>query len=191
MIEYAAFPRRVIRWIVMDQGLIVASRARRQRGFTLIEMMITVAVIAVLALIVVPQFFKESRKTKSASEIAPMFAEISIREEQYKVDNTGYLATVECPVAPSAQGNPATDCTGEADWVALKIAPSETKLYCTYKVTVGSGTGTNVTDFSWTSPSGSWYYIEANCDMDGDSAKDSRYFTSSSDTEIKKIDEGY
>jgi len=175
----------------MDQGLIVAARARGQRGFTLIEMMITVAVIAILALIVVPQFFKESRKTKSATEVAPMFAELSIREEQYKVDNTSYLATVACPATPSAQGNPSSGCTSQADWISLKVAPPETKLYCSYEVTVGAGSGTTVADFSWSSPGGSWYYIEATCDMDGDSAKNSRYFTSSSETEIKKLDEGF
>lgn len=175
----------------MDQGLIVAARARGQRGFTLIEMMITVAVIAVLALIVVPQFFKESRKTKSASEIAPMFAELSIREEQYKVDNTGYLSTATCPATPSAHGNAASSCTGAADWVALKVAPSETNLFCSYTVTAGTGIGTNVAAFGWTSPAGSWYYIEATCDMDDDNTKDSQYFTASSDTEIKKLNEGF
>jgi prepilin-type N-terminal cleavage/methylation domain-containing protein len=175
----------------MDQGLIERERVRSQLGFTLIEMMITVAVIAVLALIVVPQFFKESRKTKSASEIAPMFAELSIREEQYKVDNTGYLSTITCPATPSAQGNPTTTCEAQADWIALKVAPSETKLFCSYTVTAGAGAGTTVAAFGWTSPAGSWYYIEATCDMDGNTATDSMYFTSSSNTEIKKLNEGF
>lgn len=190
-IEDAALAVRVIPWFVMDQGLIVAARARGQRGFTLIEMMITVAVIAILALIVVPTFFKESRKTKSASEIAPMFAEFSIREEQYKVDNVGYLTTLTCPATPSPQGNAASGCTSQVDWTSLKIAPSQTKLFCTYTVTAGVGTGTSVAAFGWSSPPGSWYYIEAACDMDGDSAKDSSYFTSSSDTAIQKLNEGF
>jgi prepilin-type N-terminal cleavage/methylation domain-containing protein len=175
----------------MDQGLIERVRVRGQDGFTLIEMMITVAVIAILALIVVPQFFKEGRKTKSASEIAPMFAELSIREEQYKVDNTGYLTTITCPATPSSQGNLASGCTSQADWVSLKVAPSETKLFCSYTVTAGAGSGTNVAAFSWNSPTGSWYYIVATCDMDGDSTKDSTYFTSSSDTAIQKLNEGF
>lgn len=175
----------------MDQGPIVAARSRGQSGFTLIEMMITVAVIAILALIVVPQFFKESRKTKSSTEVSPMFAELSIREEQYKVDNGSYLSTALCPSAPSSTGNLTSTCTGQADWIALKVNPSENKIYCAYQVTAGAGTGTNVTAFGWTSPTGGWYYIEAACDMDGDSTLDSSYFTASSDTEIKKLNEGY
>lgn len=194
MIEYAAFPVRVIRWIVMDQGLIVAARARRQRGFTLIEMMITVAVIAVLALIVVPQFFRESRKTKSATEVAPMFAELSVKEEQYKVDRGAYLDAATCPATPSAQGNPASACVTSgspgSEWYQLRVNPPENTLRCTYEVVTGTTSG--VVDpggFTFTAPTANWYYILATCDMDGQPG-DSTYFTSSIDSTIQKQNEG-
>ncbi len=174
----------------MDQGLIGRVRVRGQLGFTLIEMMITVAVIAILALVVVPQFFKESRKTKSASEIHPMFAEISIREEQYKVDNGAYLTAPTCPASPSSTGVAASTCA--ADWATLRINPPESTVRCSYEITVGTTAGTNNPGgFNFTSPAFDWYYILATCDMDGNSARDSTYFTSSMDSQIQKLDEGY
>ena len=43
--------------------------AERQRGFTLVELMIVVALIAVLAAIVVPMFFGEVRRVRGDSEV--------------------------------------------------------------------------------------------------------------------------
>jgi len=179
----------------MNQGLIERVGVRDQRGFTLIEMMIVVAVIAILALVVVPSFFKESRKTKSASEISPMFAELMIREEQYKVDNGVYLDVAACPSPASAQGNPASACitagTPGSEWYQLHVNPPEATLYCSYVVVQGNTAGTSVSPYVFTSPAMNWFYILATCDMDGDSATDSTYFASSIDSKIQKVNEGY
>jgi prepilin-type N-terminal cleavage/methylation domain-containing protein len=50
-----------------------------QRGFTIIELMIVVAIIAVLAIVVIPSFIKESKRTKSQSEVQPMISTRSNR----------------------------------------------------------------------------------------------------------------
>ena len=176
----------------MDQGPIAVTPARDQRGFTLIELMIAVAVIAILAIIVVPTFFKQSRKTKSSTEVAPMFSEFSTKEEQAKINNGVYLAAGACPATPSNQGNPASACVSTTEWTALRINPPVQTLYCSYEVVIGTGTGAAVpTGFTWASPAADWYYILATCDMDGDTAKDSQYFQSSSDTKRQVLNEGY
>jgi prepilin-type N-terminal cleavage/methylation domain-containing protein len=182
----------VIPWTVMDQGPIAVTPARDQRGFTLIEMMIAVAVIAILAIIVVPTFFRESRKVKSATEIQPMFAEMSTKEEQAKVNGGLYLtADTACPGTASSTGNPSAPCTSSAQWVALRINPPVQTLYCSYVIEIGSGAGTSdPSGFQWDSPAADWYYIIATCDMDGDSTGYSTYFMSSSDPKIQKQNEG-
>ena len=168
-----------------------AAKLRAQRGFTLIEIMIVVAVIAILAIVVVPTFFRETRKTKGATEVTPMFAEISVKQEQYKADTGLYLDTAECPSTTSPAGVAASTCTAAADWVALRINPPEAVIRCKYDVEVGTGAG--VVDpggFTFTAPAANWFYILATCDMDGSGPPDATYFTSSVDTAIQKLNEG-
>lgn len=194
MIEYAAFPARVIRWTVMDQGFIVAARSRDQRGFTLIEMMIAVAVIAILALIVVPQFFRESNKTKGTTEVSSMFAELSVKEEQYKVDKGVYLAAAACPSTPTQAGSPASACVTSgspgSEWFQLRVNPPENNLRCSYEVVTGTTSGVvDPSGFTFTAPDANWYYILATCELDGKSGN-STYFMSSIDSTIQKQNEG-
>lgn len=169
----------------------LSSERRSQRGFTLVELMIVVAVIAALAVVVIPSFFRETRKTKSTTEVAPMFSELGVREEQYKVETGSYLSTAQCPSTSSPTGVAASTCTAATDWTALRINPPESTLRCMYTVTAGSGTGTNnPSGFTFTSPANSWYYMIAVCDTNPDVTTDATYFASSVDPAIQKQNEG-
>lgn len=181
----------------MDPGLIerVRVRGNDERGFTLIEMMIVVAVIAALAAVVVPTFFRSSQKAKASTEIGAMFAEISVKEEQFKSDSatSAYQALATCPTAVSQAGALVTGCQSNADWTALRMSPSLEKLRCTYTVTAGLATDTASppTGFTFVSPTTtSWYYIVATCDNDNDNALDATYFADSVDATIQKQNEG-
>ncbi|HEY4055312.1 MAG TPA: prepilin-type N-terminal cleavage/methylation domain-containing protein [Kofleriaceae bacterium] len=167
-------------------------RRGAQRGFTLIEMMVTVAIIAILAAVAIPMFSKEKRKADTGTESAAMFGELAIRQDQYKLENGVYLATAACPATTNPKGTDATSCisTGGA-WEKLKVRLPRQKLICTYTTTIGSGTGaTPPTGFTFTSPQGAWFYILATCDADSNSSVDAQYFVSSINSTIQKINDG-
>ncbi|MGE0869911.1 MAG: prepilin-type N-terminal cleavage/methylation domain-containing protein [Kofleriaceae bacterium] len=164
---------------------------RTQQGFTLIEMMITVAIIAVLAVVVVPQFTGESRKSRASTEVNAMFGELAIRQDQYRVENGVYLATAACPATPSATAQDASGCIAAGtDWAKLRVRLPSEKLRCSYVTTVGTTAGTNnPSGFTFTSPASAWYYIIATCNMDG-TGGNSTYFISSTSSAIQKLNEG-
>ena len=57
------------------------------RGFTVIELMIVVVIVAVLAAIVIPAWNYEARLGRTDPEISAMFVQISTALEQFKIDS--------------------------------------------------------------------------------------------------------
>lgn len=96
---------------------------RRIRGFTLIELMITVAVIAILAAVAYPSYdnyMKRSRR--SAAE--QLMQKIATREGQYLLDARSYNATIA--------GSNSLNITSTDDWTC---AATCTNPY--YTISVG------------------------------------------------------
>lgn len=94
------------------------SSIRMVKGFTLIELMIVVAIVALLASIALPSYSNYINRGKIADAIAGL-PEFSIKMEQYFQDNRNYgTANASCPVT---------------------ISPSK---YFTFTCTVGSATPT-------------------------------------------------
>lgn len=165
-----------------------------EQGFTLIELMITVAIIAILAAVAVPLFTKETRKSKASSEVGAVFAELAVREEQYKLENGAYLDAAACPsmsgLGPTSRDATSCIATGQP-WATLRVHLPETDLYCSYTVTQGNATGTNNPNgFTFTSPALPWFYILATCEMDGQTGVHSYYFTSSVDSKVQAQNDG-
>ena len=67
--------------------------AMRAKGFTLIEMMITVAVIGILAAIAYPSYTAYIVKANRAAAQAHLM-DIAQRQQQYFLDNRRYASTV-------------------------------------------------------------------------------------------------
>jgi type IV pilus assembly protein PilE len=77
---------------------------RMQRGFTLIEIMVTVAIIAILAAIALPNYRDYITRGKIVEATAGL-SDARVKMEQYFQDNRSYPAN--CVIAPAAPG--ATD----------------------------------------------------------------------------------
>lgn len=169
-------------------------RRHSQQGFTMIELMVVVAIIAILALIVVPTFVREGRKTKGGTEVTAMFAELRTKEDAYKSENSVYFAAAQCPSSVStSKYDFVSVCktTGSA-WETLRVQPTESKLLCAYKIDIGAA-GVNPVPPTGctlpTNPAEGWFMITATCELDGQTGN-SQYVTSSLDSSICKLNEG-
>jgi prepilin-type N-terminal cleavage/methylation domain-containing protein len=160
-----------------------------RRGFTLIEMMIVVAVIAILAMVVVPTFFRDSNKTKSISEVTPMFTEMAAKLEQYKSETGKYVNTTtlenDTPIVCPSVPNP-------------RIAPAFQTLRCSYEIQVGEAgdtyQGTLPTGLTFTAPSTTgWWTLLATCDADGQgtSSTNGTFLMHSVDQTLQKVNDAY
>jgi prepilin-type N-terminal cleavage/methylation domain-containing protein len=166
-----------------------------ERGFTLIEMMIVVVMIAVLAAIAVPLFTSDANSSKGESEALAMCGAMSIAEEQYKLEHSAYLSTGTSesntwPVSPSSQPQALTPYP--ALWTSLGVHSQLSSARCAYVVIAGpaggGSPGSVATSFGFSVPAATpWYYCLARCDNDHNAAVDAYFFQSSTDPSQKEL----
>lgn len=149
---------------------------RRQLGFTLLELMIVVAILAVVVAIAIPVFTRWKKRAIRA-EVASVLGEISLKQEAFRSEFSAYKS---CQTAEQwwpnlySGGEPIKKpVAANACWtgMGLRIDPN---LYCAYSIyggvagAWGSLPAADQAAFPGsTVPSTTWYVGVAECDFDG------------------------
>ena len=125
---------------------------KSKKGFTLIELMIVVAIIGILAAIAIPNFLRFQLKSKS-SEGKVNIAAIRTAEESYLAEFGSYVAAAATPAAVPGTAKTAWPAAGAGTdaFDTLGWSP-EGQVFFGYEVAA----------------SGSAYTITAAADIDGD-----------------------
>jgi type IV pilus assembly protein PilE len=99
---------------------------RHVKGFTLIELMITIAVIAILAAVALPSYTSYIQRGK-ITEATSTLSELRLRAEKYFADNRSYQPS---PPAGTTVGFNAT-VTGTRYFTYACVAPTASTFTCT------------------------------------------------------------
>jgi prepilin-type N-terminal cleavage/methylation domain-containing protein len=154
--------------------------ARARQGFTLIELMITVAIVGILAAIAIPTYIGYLYRSKT-TEAVGFLAEIKARQEAYRSEYHQYCgtsanATAWYPGASPSGKTQAWDKPGSlpAGWSALGAYPPGGATYFSYVSVAGPvGTDPSGGTFGFSSNLGYdgsdfWFVSRALGDLDGD-----------------------
>lgn len=108
---------------------------RRQRGFTLIELVIVVTVIGVLGLIALPSFLDSIRKGRRADAVSALGA-VQQAQERWRANNAAYTTLL------SDLGLPATSNSGYYA-ISIAAAAASAPLATAYVATADAVAGTS------------------------------------------------
>jgi len=138
-------------------------KLKASRGFTLIELMIVVAIIGILAAIAIPNFIKYQLRSKR-SEGSLNVAGIRTAEISYQGGNDLYISTAALPATPTAKKAAWCAVGGCGNFDTLAWRP-EGAVYFQYQATATdapiSFTVNGLGDIDADSTYSCWGYIKA------------------------------
>ena len=123
--------------------------ARNEKGFTLIELMIVVAIIGILAAIAIPNFLSYQLRAKRAEAPTNLKA-IKVGQESYRGEYDTYVTCAAAPAAAAGVGVKVAWPKPAPGFDAIGFAPSSA-VYGAYAATALAGppvtwTGTALTN---------------------------------------------
>lgn len=134
---------------------------RRARGFTLIELMVTVAIAAILASVSIPMYrdyVLRSRIIDATSKLS----DFRVRMEQYFMDNRTYVDSGKCGVADPKDTDDAgftitcADASATAYTATAKGKESKGMKGFEYQIVASGAKKTNSVPTGWTSKDDCW-----------------------------------
>lgn len=133
------------------------------RGFTLIELMIVVAIIGILAAVAVPSYFQYVQRGRIADAVGGL-APMQAKMEQFFLDNRTYIgACVEKTIAPLPANTPyfTYECSGLAkDGYTVTATGRASMAGFVYSLKLD---GNGITKATTGVPIGSGWTSSANC----------------------------
>lgn len=133
-------------WRWQDAGItdvgVAVQKNYVESGFTLIELMITVAIVAILASVALPSYTEYIQRSKT-EEATSGLAELRVKMEQYFQDNRKYDDYVDSGCKYVSNGNLALSGDKYFAYTCESLAGS-------YTLTATGRSGQNMSGFSYT-----------------------------------------
>lgn len=178
-----------------------AAIGKSERGFTLVELMITVAIVAVLAVLAMVGYSRWTRSAKTA-EATAMIGSIKGQQDTYRAETLRYLdctnggmtLTTSYPAAPPTDQKQTFDlnaCGGNLVCQSFRKlnVQSSGPVYYDYSCAAGPADGAAVTGFSghsYGTANDVWVIVRAVGNLNND-ATQSTYESSSFDSTIWSV----